>query len=234
MLKKIASILIITILIPVIIFACLFLIKGKQYYVSSLLILCSALAAFFISLEHRKLHTRDLVAISSVVALAVAGRAALFMLPQVKLTCAIVILAAMVFGPDVGFICGALSMLVSNMFFGQGTNTPFQMFGMGLVAFLCGLIFYKKNYGNNRLLAAVVGGVLCFAVYGIIVDTGSAVFFASSFKAASLLAVYASGLKFNIVHGVTTFFVLLFSIPNLKNTFERIAVKYGLFGEGSQ
>ncbi|MCR4670190.1 MAG: ECF transporter S component [Saccharofermentans sp.] len=232
--KKIASVLIITLLIPAIIIACMFLIKGKQYYVSSLLIVFSALAAFFISLEHKKLQTRDLVAISSVVALAVAGRALLFMLPQVKLTCSIVILAAMVFGPDVGFICGALSMLVSNMFFGQGVHTPFQMFGMGLVAFLCGLIFYKNKIGDNRFAVAIVGGILCFAVYGFIVDTGSAIFFSSSFNSASMLAVYASGFKFNIVHGVTTFFVLLFAVPGIKNTFERIAVKYGLFGEGSQ
>ena len=149
MYKKIITLFVFILGIPAIIFGCSKLIISKQYYVASALIIALALAALFLSLEKKRMQTRELVAIACVVALAVVGRAALFMLPQVKLTCAIVILAAISFGPYVGFLCGSLSMLVSNIFFGQGAHTPFQMFGMGLVAFLCGLIFYKKSYGRS-------------------------------------------------------------------------------------
>ena len=148
--KKIITLLVFILGIPAIIFGCSKLITSKQYYVASALIIALALAALFLSLEKKKMKTRELVAIACVVALAVVGRAALFMFTQVKLTCAIVIFAAISFGPYVGFLCGSLSMLISNIFFGQGVYTPFQMFGMGLVAFLCGLIFYKKSYDRNR------------------------------------------------------------------------------------
>ena len=194
------------------------------------MIIALALATLFLSLEKKKMQTRELVAIACVVALAVVGRAALFMIPQVKLTCAIVILAAISFGPYVGFLSGALSMLTSNIIFGQGAHTPFQMFGMGLVAFLCGLVFYEKKYGRNRWAVAIVGGILCFAVYGFIVDSGSALLFTAVPTFKTMLPVYISGLSFNAIHAVTTLVALFAATPYIQDTFGRIAKKYGLFG----
>ena len=229
MYKKIITLFVFILGIPAIIFGCSKLIISKQYYVASTLIIALALAALFLSLEKKKMQTRELVAIACVVALAVVGRAALFMLPQVKLTCAIVILAAISFGPYVGFLCGSLSMLVSNIFFGQGAHTPFQMFGMGLVAFLCGLIFYKKSYGRNRPAVAIVGGILCFAVYGFIVDSSSALFFSAAPTVKTMIPVYISGMSFNAIHAVTTLIALFVATPYIQDTFDRIAKKYGLF-----
>ena len=228
--KKIITLFVFILGIPAIIFGCSKLIILKQYYVASALIIALALAALFLSLEKKKMQTRELVAIACVVALAVVGRAALFMIPQVKLTCAIVILAAISFGPYVGFLSGALSMLTSNIIFGQGAHTPFQMFGMGLVAFLCGLVFYKKKYGRNRWAVAIVGGILCFAVYGFIVDSGSALLFTAVPTFKTMLPVYISGLSFNAIHAVTTLVALFAATPYIQDTFGRIAKKYGLFG----
>lgn len=228
--KKIITLFVFILGIPAIIFGCSKLIILKQYYVASALIIALALAALFLSLEKKKMQTRELVAIACVVALAVVGRAALFMIPQVKLTCAIVILAAISFGPYVGFLSGALSMLTSNIIFGQGAHTPFQMFGMGLVAFLCGLVFYEKKYGRNRWAVAIVGGILCFAVYGFIVDSGSALLFTAVPTFKTMLPVYISGLSFNVIHAVTTLVALFAATPYIQDTFGRIAKKYGLFG----
>lgn len=229
MLKKIIALSVFVLGIPAVIFGCIKLVAVKQFYVASALIIVLALGVLFLSLENKKLKTRELVAIACIVAIAVAGRAILFMAPQVKLTCAVVILAAISFGPYVGFLCGSLSMLVSNIFFGQGAHTPFQMFGMGLVAFLCGLIFYKKSYGKNRWAVAAVGGILCFAVYGIIVDSSSALFFSSVPTLKTMLPIYISGLRFNAIHGVTTAVALAAFTPYISYTFERIAKKYELF-----
>lgn len=228
--KKIITLFVFILGIPAIIFGCSKLIISKQYYVASALIIALALATLFLSLEKKKMQTRELVAIACVVALAVVGRAALFMIPQVKLTCAIVILAAISFGPYVGFLSGALSMLTSNIIFGQGAHTPFQMFGMGLVAFLCGLVFYEKKYGRNRWAVAIVGGILCFAVYGFIVDSGSALLFTAVPTFKTMLPVYISGLSFNAIHAVTTLVALFAATPYIQDTFGRIAKKYGLFG----
>ena len=72
-------------------------------------------------------------------------------------------------------------MFVSNFFFGQGMFTPFQMLGMGLVGFICGLIFHKKSYSNNKLAVSIIGGFACFIVYGIIVDSCSFLMMSTDF-----------------------------------------------------
>lgn len=229
MAKRITSFLVILLGIPAVILGCMQLAESKQYYLASVVIIAAALGGLFASLEKKKLTTRELAAIACTVAIAVIGRVALFMLPQVKLTCAVVILAAISFGPYVGFLCGSMSMLVSNIFMGQGTHTPFQMFGMGLVALLCGLIFHKKAYGKNRWLVGIIGGVLCFAVYGFIVDLCSVLFFTSTPTLAAALPIFASGVSFNLVHGVTTGAALVIFTPYITSTFERISKKYELF-----
>ena len=121
---------------------------------------------FFVFFENRKIKTGEIVTVAGMIALCVASRAALAFVPQVKPTCALVIVTAIAFGPNVGFFVGSMSMFLSNFLFGQGMFTPFQMLGMGLVGFVCGLLFHKKPYGNCKLLVAVAGGTACLLVYG--------------------------------------------------------------------
>ena len=46
-------------------------------------------------------------------------------------------------GGETGFIVGAVTMLVSNMYFGQGAWTPWQMFAAGLIGLIAGILFQK-------------------------------------------------------------------------------------------
>jgi hypothetical protein len=91
-----------------------------------------------------------MVIIAVLCGIAVAGRAAFFMLPQFKPVVAIVIIAGASLGAESGFIVGALSGFVSNFIFGQGPWTPWQMFAFGMIGFIAGLLFCK--------LAAAIGG----------------------------------------------------------------------------
>ena len=77
------------------------------------------------------------------VALNVAGRAAFFMLPEFKPVVAMTILAGVAFGGETGFLVGAMTMLVSNMLFSQGPWTPWQMFAMGIIGWLAGVLYRK-------------------------------------------------------------------------------------------
>jgi uncharacterized membrane protein len=222
------------VLIPFVIAGGYFYLEYKQYYIVSAVVLILSMIPFFISLENRKLHARELVTIASMVAIAVASRAAFYAIPQVKPMCAIVIITAITFGAQIGFVTGALSMLLSNFIFGQGMWTPFQMFGMGLTALICGLLFYRKKAGDNILIVALTGGVICFAVYGVIVDTSSVLMMSSDFSLGSVLSIYASGLPFNAIHGATTFVVLLIAGKVIKEILERIMIKYDLFGGSAE
>lgn len=229
--RKLTSIITFCIVIPLVVLLGFFLLRGKQYYIVSALICLFSLIPFFLSLERKRLQARELVTMSCIIAAAVASRAAFFFLEQVKPTCAIIVLAAVVFGPEFGFVSGALSMLLSNMIFSQGMWTPFQMLGMGLTAFICGLLFHREKFKRNIITVGIVSGIVCFTIYGFIVDTSSVFMMASDLTLKSVLPVYASGVPFNMMHGATTAVLVALLGKTLIEKLERVKIKYSLFGE---
>lgn len=228
--KKAAAIsLIIT--VALIAAACLFrnFLSGKQYYYPmAVLIIGAAIIPFMLSFEKRKPSARELVFIACMSALAVASRAAFYAIPTVKPMCAIVIITAVCFGAQTGFVCGVISMFASNFIFGQGMWTPFQMLGMGAVGLLAGLILYNKKAKKNRFILATTGGLLCFAVYGLIVDMGSVLMMSTEFSLKQILAIYSSGIGFNLSHGITTAVILLVAGNAFTEKLDRIKIKYGM------
>lgn len=71
---------------------------------------------------------------------------------------AVTIITGAYFGAEAGFVTGALSALISNIFYGQGPWTPFQMLAWGLGGFLSGLVFFNKKLGKATLPLLVVVG----------------------------------------------------------------------------
>lgn len=223
------SFLILFIAAPVCILLSMKFIENKSYYPASVLIIICALIPFFVFFEKRKVKTGEIVIIAMMTALAVASRSVMAFLPQVKPTAAIVIVTAIAFGPNVGFLTGALSMFLSNFIFGQGMFTPFQMLGLGLTGFLCGLIFCGRKYCNNRIAVSIIGGIITFAVYGIIVDSCSVFMLSSEPSLKSALPIFASGMTFNVIHGITTALLLFFINKPMTDKFSRLRIKYGIF-----
>lgn len=129
----------------------------RHYYLISLAIICVALAVFALRFEGRKPRAREVVVIAVLVALAVAGRAAFFMVPQFKPVAALVIIAGVALGAETGFLVGVLSGFVSNFVFGQGPWTPFQMIGFGLLGLLAGLVFSRWRAAAESAASAGVG-----------------------------------------------------------------------------
>ena len=117
----------------------------RKYYLTSLLLVGLMFVPFVLRFEGRRPQARELVLLATMTALAVAGRAAFYWLPQCKPVCAIVILTAVAFTPEAGFVTGAAAGLISNFFFGQGPWTPWQMLGFGLVGFLGGVLFAGRK-----------------------------------------------------------------------------------------
>ncbi len=229
--KKIAafSVLLTAVLIAAACIASRF-VKGKEfYYPMAVLIIAAACVPFFISFEKNRPSARELVVLACMSALAVASRAAFYALPTVKPLCAIVIIAAVSLGPQTGFICGVLSMFASNFIFGHGPWTVFQMLGMGAVGLIMGLIFYGRKIRSKRILLAVIGGIVSFAVYGLIVDISSVLMMSTDFSLSQILTIYASGLGYNLSHGITTAVILLAAGQVFIEKLDRIKIKFGMF-----
>ena len=53
---------------------------------------------------------------------------------------------------------------------------------------------------------------------------------AESFTLSGMLSVYASGIPFNLIHGGTSFLIILLLGSVMRDTIERVIIKYDLFG----
>ena len=179
----------------------------RKYYLTSLLLVGLMFVPFVLRFEGRRPQARELVLLATMTALAVAGRAAFYWLPQCKPVCAIVILTAVAFTPEAGFVTGAAAGLISNFFFGQGPWTPWQMLGFGLVGFVGGVLFSGRRV---RLVPLLIYGFLSvFVLYGVLLDTASMLMYNAAPSWQLWLATCASGVVFNLIHACSTAVFLL-------------------------
>ncbi len=219
------------ILCAVITFLGLKVFESRYYYITALLMIIIMMLPFFIEFEKKQMKTSELVVIALMTAVSAVSRCLFIFLPQVKPMCAFVVTSAAAFGPAVGFVVGALSVFLSGFAFGQGAFTPFQMLGMGMTAYVCGLIFYKTKAERNKILVSVVSFFACLIIYGLTVDTCSVLMMLDTYTFESVFSVFLTGLPFNLVHAITTAGLLFFIHIPMNNKFLRLRVKYGIFDD---
>ena len=70
----------------------------------------------------------------------------------------IVLVSGVALGPAPGFVVGATTAVVSNLFFGQGPWTPWQMLAWGLVGVVGGLMGIRGRRPRRWELVVVGGG----------------------------------------------------------------------------
>ena len=182
------SILVIIVLIPLTVGISWYM-GDRKYYIASVLIMIYSMIPFFASFESRKPQARELVTLAVMCAIAVASRAAFVWAENFKPIGGIVMIAGMAFGPQAGFMTGSLSMIVSDIMFGQGPWTPWQMFSYGLLGFISGLLA-KKNIlsDKNHLKNAIIGFIMMVVMVGPILDTCALFTMAQMLNTESLLA----------------------------------------------
>ena len=224
---KIATLLILF-LIPLTIFIGIYYLGDKKYYFISLLIILETMIPFGFAFENRKPKARELVIISALCAIGVAGRTAFFMLPQFKPVAAIVIISGVAFGGETGFLVGAITAFVSNFFFGQGPWTPWQMFSFGIIGFLAGIMFQKGILRKTKTDMCVFGFLATFVIYGGIMNPASVIMWQSNININMVLSSYVMGMPFDFIHAVSTVFFLFLAAEPMLEKLERIKIKYGL------
>ncbi len=201
---------------------------GRKYYLISMLIILQTLALFFLSYEGRKPKAREVVIISVICSVAVAARTAFFMLPQFKPVVAIIIIAGVCFGGETGFLVGAVTGFVSNFFFGQGPWTPWQMFAFGIIGFIAGIIFSKDYHTKAKLSLTVYGFFAALIIYGGIMNPASVIMSQTSLNARMIVASFAAGLPFDLIHATSTLLFLWVVAEPMIDKLERIKIKYGI------
>lgn len=201
---------------------------NSNYYLTAFVVLAECMLPFFMVFEGRHPQARELVIIAVLCALGVAGRAAFFMLPQFKPVMALTIISGVALGGETGFLVGAMTMLASNVLFSQGPWTPFQMFAMGIIGFLAGVLFRKGLLRRSRSALCVFGAIVTFVIYGGLMNPTSALVWSRDIQWELLATYYLTGFPADCVHAASTVFFLWVAAEPMLEKLDRIKVKYGL------
>ena len=212
--------------------------RGRWYYLTSTLVIMETMLPFFVSFEARRPQARELVILAVMAALAVAGRVVI-PIPNFKAITGIVMITGMAFGPQAGFLTGAVSAFASNFFFSQGPWTPWQMMAYGMGGFLAGVVFYNRQelFLSKKLfrsLVLAVFGFLSIVLFvGPLLDSCTVFTTGSRITGKFILAVFAAGLPGNVVHGAACAATLVLLGPALLRKLQRLKSKYGML-DGSR
>jgi len=226
--RTIVAAILILLCIPLTIFIGVFYLGDRKYYFISFLIILEVMLPFLMIFEGKNPQARELVIISVLCAIGVAGRAAFFMIPQFKPVAAVVIITGVAFGAESGFLVGAVTMLLSNVLYSQGPWTPWQMFAMGIIGFLAGVLFRKGFLRRSRLSLSIFGGIIVFFVYGGIMNPASVLMFQSKINWKMVVTSWVTGVPFDLIHAAATIFFLMIMGEPMLEKLDRIKVKYGL------
>ena len=223
--KRLLSYGIFCVLIPAVVIGGAILFADRQYAWISLCVAILSCVPFFLRFEHRKADTKRMILIACMTALSVLGRIAFAPIPAFKPVTAMVVIAAMYFGCEAGFLVGSFSAVISNFYFGQGPWTPFQMFSWGILGLIAGIIAdpLKKNK-FVLILYGIVSGIL----YSFLMDIWTVLWEDGFFNFSRYLAALVSAIRFTVVYAVSNvIFLLLLSGP-IGKILNRIKTKYAL------
>ena len=208
-------------LIPLLVVLSALVFDGQRYLIISLGIAVLALLLFFSGVERKNIGSRRMVITAIMTALAVFGR----FIPLFKPITAICVMTAMYLGAEAGFLTGALSVLVSNIYFGQGPWTPFQMLGFGLIGLIAG---YLSGPMKRSVVLLLTYGVISGAAYSFIMDIWTVLWYNGGFDWGLYLTALVSALPFTVLYAVSNAVFLLLLRKPVGNKLSRIKIKYGV------
>ena len=224
--SNIATLIVFLLLIPLTLFLGTKL-SGRSYYITGTLIIVELMIPFFMAFEGRKPQARELVVIAVMCALAIAGRV-LIPLPNFKATYAIIMLTGIAFGPEAGFMVGAITAFGSNFFYGQGPFTPWQMFGYGAGGMLAGFCFRPGWLPRKNWVMAAFGFLAVLLWVGPLLDLSAVFLSLPRFTWSAMIAMFVSGFYVNISQAVCTALILFLLGRALLEKLDRIKMKYGM------
>ena len=200
---------------------------GRGYYITGVIMIVELLLPFFMAFEKRKPQARELVVLAVLCAIAIIGRVAI-PIPNFKAAFAIIMLTGIAFGPEAGFVVGAITALASNFFYGQGVYMPWQMMAYGAGGMLAGFVFLIKKVQRKPWIMAVFGFFAVVLWIGPLLDSSHMFLMMPELSLASITASLLSGVPVNISQGICTALIMfLFGRPLLEKL-DRIKLKYGM------
>lgn len=224
--KLFFSSLILIIIIPAIVIVGRKLFNDRRYNLISIIIAFLSSIPFFVRFESKKPKTREIMVIVVMVSITVTSRIIFAPIPGFKPVTALTAITGMAFGPEAGFLTGSIAALVSNMFFGQGPWTPFQMIAWGILGFIAGVLA-KLNLIKNKVVL-VIYSIFSGILYSFIMDIWNVLSIDGLFSLEKYKIAILAAIPFTIVYIISNIFFLALLSKPIGKKLERIKIKHGL------
>ena len=131
------------------------------------IIVALAVVAFFFEFEATAMSSKEIALIAMLGTISAVARVPFAVIPNVQPCTYLIICSGYVFGPVAGFMVGAITALVSNLFLGQGPWTLYQMLAWGLAGVSAA---YLRRFGLGKITLIIFGAVWGY-LYGWIMNT---------------------------------------------------------------
>lgn len=145
---------------------------------------------------------------------------------------AVVILSAYVFGAEAGFVIGAVAALVSNIYFGQGPWTPWQMFAWGMTGLTAGWL--RRSWLLRKRAGLLVFGFIWGFLFGWIMNIWVLLSLPDAFSWRLVAVTFAASFYFDLAHALSNVFFLAVLAGGWTKVLQRFHKKYGLLQEGME
>ena len=209
------------IIIPLIVAMGALVFDAKKHIFISLAIAFMTLIFFMAGFDKKAKITRKTVIVAIMTALCVVGR----FIPFFKPVTAIATISAIYLGSEAGFLIGAYSAILSNIYFGQGPWTPFQMLSCGMIGLIAGLL--SEPLKKNKIFLMIYG-ILSGIAYSFIMDIWTVLWYNDSFDFSLYLMALGTAVPYTILYSVSNFIFLWIMAKPFGDKLERIKLKYGI------
>ncbi len=195
----------------------------KIYTAMTIIIAIFACVLFTKGFDRKTTNVRKVVVIAVMTSLSVLGRFVFSVVPGFKPVTAVIVITAMYFGGEAGFLCGAFTAVISNIYFGQGPWTPFQMLAYGSIGFVAGKI--SGLLKNNNVVLAMYG-IFAGVVYSFVMDIWTVLWYNQGFDKKLYIAAIITAIPYTFLYALSNVIFLLALRKPLGKKLNRMVKKY--------
>ena len=182
--------------------------------------------AFFFEFESTAMSSKEIALIAMLGTISAVSRVPFAVIPNVQPCTFFIICSGYVFGPVAGFMVGAITALVSNLFLGQGPWTLYQMLAWGLAGVSAA---YLRRFRLGRMSLIVFGAIWGY-LYGWIMNTWFWASFIYPLTFRTFITYQLTSIWFDTFHALGNVVFLGFfgmkTVAILERFKERFSIEY--------
>jgi energy-coupling factor transport system substrate-specific component len=194
----------------------------QNWGLMSLILVALTVVAFFFEFEGSAIGSKEIAMVGILGTVSAVVRIPFAAIPSVQPCTYLIICSGYVFGPLAGFMVGAITPLVSNLFLGQGPWTIYQMFAWGMAGVSASYLA-RLNPGRKGLMAF---GILWGYLFGAIINLWFWAAFIYPLTPRTFIISQLNGLWFDTAHAVANAIFLGLLGKKTINILERFHKKF--------